>query len=83
VGAPQWGEAEVTPTRIYANDSVSLEWRHELCIHCKHCINEMPQVFDLSKRPWVNINGDTPEAIAAQCERCPEGALVTVMHEDC
>lgn len=63
------------PTRVYENSSIRVEWRPELCIKCQLCHTGLPQVFDPEKRPWVNIEGAEPEAIAKQVARCPTGAL--------
>jgi putative redox protein len=62
-------------TRVYENDKIAVVWKAGLCTHCQNCINGLPEVFDLSARPWVNINGSTPEKIAAQVADCPSGAL--------
>lgn len=63
------------PTRVYSNEDVTVEWRPELCIHCQTCITDLPQVFNLNARPWVNINGAAPNRIKAQVAMCPSGAL--------
>lgn len=63
------------PTRVYTNGSISVEWRPELCVHCQKCITELPQVFDLNKRPWVNIDGASDREIIQQVEACPTKAL--------
>jgi putative redox protein len=63
------------PTRTYSRDGVTVEWRPERCVHCEACINGLPEVFDMSKRPWVNINGASPEKIKEQVSKCPDKAL--------
>jgi uncharacterized Fe-S cluster protein YjdI len=63
------------PTRVYSNGEISVEWRAELCIHCENCFRGLPQVFDPTKRPWVNINGASSEEIKRQVGDCPSGAL--------
>lgn len=64
-----------TPTRSYTNGTITVDWRPELCVHCQACINGLPEVFDLNKRPWVNIHGATSERIVEQVKQCPDGAL--------
>ena len=61
--------------RDYTNGEIVVHWRPEKCIHCEACIQGMPEVFDLSKRPWVNIHGAPTERIREQLAQCPEGAL--------
>jgi len=63
------------PTRIYSKDGETVEWRPELCTHCEYCHNQLPEVFDPSKRPWVNINGAPMNKIIDQVNNCPSGAL--------
>lgn len=63
------------PTRIYSNAEITVEWRPELCIHCEECFNGLPQVFDPSKRPWVNIDGAAAQEIRQQVSKCPSKAL--------
>jgi len=63
------------PTRRYELASSAVEWRPELCVHCGTCIGELPSVFDMAKRPWVNVKGASEEAIIAQVGKCPGGAL--------
>ena len=65
----------VEPTRVYKNSEVIVEWRAPLCIHCENCFRGLPQVFNPSKRPWVNINGAPADEIRRQVGECPSGAL--------
>ncbi len=63
------------PTRTYSNGQITVEWRPELCVHCEACFQGLPQVFDPTKRPWVNIHGATTNEIRKQVGKCPSGAL--------
>ena len=63
------------PTRTYTTGEITVEWRPELCVHCESCITGLPQVFDLSQRPWVNVNAATSDEIVRQVAECPDGAL--------
>ena len=63
------------PTRTYSNGFFTIEWRPEKCVHCQTCINELPQVFDLSRRPWVDLNGADEQTIRETVAKCPDGAL--------
>lgn len=55
--------------------AVTIHDNRALCAHVEYCTHDLPDVFDRSKRPWVNPDGATPEAIIALCRRCPSGAL--------
>lgn len=63
------------PTRTYSNAEITIEWRPEKCVHCQACIHGLPDVFDLTKRPWVNIHGASSDEIKRQVAECPDGAL--------
>jgi len=59
----------------YSNGKVTVVWQPVKCIHSKKCFHGLPQVFDPSNRPWVNIEGDNSAAIVDQVKLCPSGAL--------
>ncbi len=61
--------------RVYQNEDLIVYWYPELCAHVRYCIKKLPDVFDIHKRPWVNINGATPEEIIKLIDTCPSGAL--------
>ncbi len=54
---------------------VTIHDNRALCAHVEYCVLELPQVFDRSKRPWVNPDGASAEEVVALCRRCPSGAL--------
>ena len=70
-GAPR----TATPTRTYAAEGITVEWRAERCIHTARCLQALPSVFDSSARPWVNVDGADPGAVADAVRQCPTGAL--------
>ena len=61
----------------YANEAndVTIVWKPELCYHSKNCVNNLPNVFDQAKRPWINANGATSDEIIKVVNMCPSGAL--------
>ena len=61
--------------RVYSNDRIAVLWEPKLCIHAGHCFRGAPEVFQPENRPWVNVDGATPEKIAEVVMRCPTGAL--------
>lgn len=70
------------PTRTYKRGNLTVEWRAELCTHCEGCITGLPEVFDLNKRPWVNLAGATVQQVWDQCCECPSGALRAIIPEE-
>jgi len=59
----------------YSNGEVTVVWKPNLCIHSTNCINGLPNVFDLNKRPWINAEGAGSDEIISQVNKCPSGAL--------
>lgn len=66
------------PERTYTNGEINVEWRPEKCLHCRSCVMGLPKVFDLNKRPWVNMDGASTVAIRNTVSMCPDGALSIV-----
>jgi len=64
----------------YTNGEVTVKWEPHKCIHTTICFRVLPQVFDPSKRPWVNAQGTSTGAIVEQIKYCPSGALRYSMH---
>jgi uncharacterized Fe-S cluster protein YjdI/CDGSH-type Zn-finger protein len=52
-----------------------VQWDSTRCIHTALCLMTLPAVFDVARRPWVNIDAADPDAIARAVEACPTGAL--------
>ena len=61
----------------YATDEIVVEWEPRLCSHSQNCVRSLPQVFDDSRRPWVQVDAATAEEVEAAVARCPSGALRT------
>ncbi len=59
----------------YTNDEITVYWDPDKCIHSRKCVTGLPQVFDRSKRPWINMKGASSEEIMKVIDKCPSGAL--------
>lgn len=59
----------------YCNDDIVVYWFPELCAHPGICLRLLPEVFNLSQRPWVNVDAAKPEEIVNAIDQCPSGAL--------
>ena len=68
-------------TLQYTNNEVTVVWKPDTCIHSRICWTELKEVFDPTKRPWININGGDTERIIEQVRKCPSGALSYFMNE--
>ena len=59
----------------YTNNEVTVVWKPDACIHSRICWTQLREVFDPTKKPWVNMEAATTEAIIEQVRKCPSGAL--------
>ena len=61
--------------RLYVGKDIEIAYDPERCIHAAECTRGLPAVFDSSRRPWIQTDGASANAIAAVVVRCPSGAL--------
>ncbi len=60
----------------YGNDEVEISWDKNRCIHAKECVHGLPEVFDISKNPWIEPSeANSLDDIKKVIEACPTGAL--------
>jgi uncharacterized Fe-S cluster protein YjdI len=62
----------------YNNGEIKILWQPSLCIHCGNCARGLPQVFNPSRRPWIEPLAATSQEIKDQVGECPSGALSLV-----
>jgi len=61
--------------REYTNDGLTILWDSELCTHCENCTESLPEVFDTTRRPWVDLTKAPAKEIIETVKNCPSGAL--------
>jgi uncharacterized Fe-S cluster protein YjdI len=66
----------------YTKGDITVIWKPEVCKHSTLCWRELLSVFDPRRRPWIDMEGAEIEAIIAQVEKCPSGALSWVKNID-
>jgi len=66
----------------YKSDQLTVRYDPKICIHAGDCVRGLPSVFDVSKKPWVNVNSAATATIIEQVKRCPSGALSYKLPED-
>ena len=59
----------------YTNEKIVVRYDEKICIHAGECVAGLPAVFDMNKRPWINVDGADVEALKATIAKCPSGAL--------
>lgn len=64
----------------YSNDDLTVVWRPGKCIHAAECVKALPEVYKPNDKPWINIENATTDALKAQIEKCPSGALTYYMN---
>lgn len=62
-------------TRVYDDGRIRVLWDATLCIHTGICLRRLPAVFDVQRRPWVDISAADAEEIASTIRGCPTDAL--------
>jgi uncharacterized Fe-S cluster protein YjdI len=72
--------------KLYTAAILDVSFDAELCQHAAECVRGMPEVFDTSKRPWINPQAAGSAELATQLRhvvgRCPSGALEIVEHPE-
>ncbi len=68
-------DEDIEKKLLYTNGEVTIVWKPEFCKHAARCVGQLPEVFDVKAKPWINANGATTERIVEQVKRCPSGAL--------
>lgn len=70
--------------RLYTGPLVDVSHDRDICRHFAECVRGMPEVFDKSKRPWIDPTvANTPESADMLREvigRCPTHALHVEEH---
>lgn len=63
---------------VYRGSEVTVSFDSNVCIHAGNCVRELPEVFNLKGRPWVQPDQAQAERVVEQVGRCPSGALQIV-----
>lgn len=68
--------------KTHAGPIVDVSFDGDVCRHAAECVRGMPEVFDVSKRPWIDPTQadttDSAQTLRRVVGRCPSGALEIV-----
>ena len=59
----------------YKGNELTVTFDKAVCSHAARCVQGLPAVFDIDKKPWIQPDGATADEVRAQVARCPSGAL--------
>ena len=63
------------PVQHYEKGGLTVTFDPRVCTHSGTCVRGLFDVFDVSKRPWVNLGGAAADKVVEQVKLCPSGAL--------
>jgi len=61
--------------RDYVGKEITIHDNRKICSHAKECVNNLPSVFKLGSRPWIDSDGSKMQDIIKTVRKCPSGAL--------
>jgi uncharacterized Fe-S cluster protein YjdI len=67
--------------KVYKGRDITITFDLQVCSHSAVCIKELPAVFNLRRRPWINPDGAEYKKIIKIIDACPSGALKYCLHD--
>ncbi|MDQ5869127.1 MAG: (4Fe-4S)-binding protein [Thermoproteota archaeon] len=61
--------------RDYIGKEITIHDNRKICSHAADCINNLPSVFKLGSKPWIDPDGAKTEHIINVVQKCPSGGL--------
>ena len=61
--------------RDYHGKEITIHDNRKICSHAAECISNLPSVFKLGSKPWINADGSKIQDIINAVRKCPSGAL--------
>ena len=59
----------------YENESIKVFWNPKICKHVGKCVRVNGKVFEVGRRPWIDLSQASAKEIAAIIDQCPSKAL--------
>ncbi len=67
--------AEREIVKEYSNGELTVVWKPKKCIHAAICVKTLPEVYNPEEKPWIKAENASTDALIAQIDQCPSGAL--------
>ena len=64
--------------KLYENEDITVFWNSDRCRHAKRCVTGCPEVFNIQKKPWIDISKAENSKIWQTIQKCPTGALTVI-----
>lgn len=61
--------------QVYETEQVRVTFDPRICIHSGICLRTLPEVFDISRRRWIDPRRASADEVIAAVAKCPSGAL--------
>ncbi|UTR06016.1 (4Fe-4S)-binding protein [Alkalihalobacillus sp. LMS6] len=68
-------ELEEQGYRRYYGETIDVYFNKDVCIHAAKCVQNLNEVFDTEKRPWIQPDQAKASDVEATVKLCPSGAL--------
>jgi uncharacterized Fe-S cluster protein YjdI/CDGSH-type Zn-finger protein len=68
-------ESEGRLGKAYSAPPITVFYDRVRCRHYAECVRGLPQVFDVTRRPWIRADLADANTLAEVIRRCPTGAL--------
>ncbi len=71
------GEKKITKNKRkdYVGKKITIHDNRRICSHAAECVNNLPSVFKLNSRPWIEPDAAELNKIIDTVGKCPSGAL--------
>lgn len=76
------GKPEKARLKTYRGEHINVTFDKKKCCHLAYCLKNLPSVFNLNARPWINLNHSDEAEVIKAVNACPSGALQYTEHAD-
>ncbi len=68
--------------RKYWGKDLDVYFNLSMCTHAAICVRQLPQVFNVRKKPWIMVDNASVEEVKRICDLCPSDALKYIEKEN-